>query len=96
MTQGRRSAARRGRSPLVALALHLAGALVALGAWAALAWAAIEFGSAARTGRTVAWVFTVAAGLGAAVCLVLVLALVSRVLVRLGLVSRAPGRRVRR
>jgi len=58
---------------------HLLGALVASAAWLFLVRAAILFGRAARDGNGVlGWVFTAAASLGAVLCLMLVLTLLSR------------------
>ena len=61
--------------------------------------AATDFGVLAVRGQTPAWVFTIAASLGAVVCLLLFLVLVGRGLRTLGIVSdyqprrAAPGRR---
>ena len=57
----------------------LLGALLAGVAWLVLVRAAIVFGRAARNGNGAAgWVFTAAASLGAVLCLMLVLTLLSR------------------
>ena len=77
----------------------LLGALLSGVAWVYLVRAAIAFGRLARCGQAQAWLFTIAASLGAVVCAVLVLVLVARALRKLGLISdykprrAAPGRR---
>jgi hypothetical protein len=76
--------------------LHFLGVAVSVAAWGYLTWSAITFGAVARQGRTIAWAFTVASGMGATVCLVLTLVLALRILVKLGVISRVPGRRARR
>jgi hypothetical protein len=77
------------------------GAVAAGVAWVFLVGAAIDFGHAARAGRTAAWLFGGAATAGAVVCLVLLFVLAGRVLSTVGLTGRprprrAAGRRVAR
>jgi hypothetical protein len=78
--------------------VQLAGAglgIVLTGAaWFYLVGAAIDFGAlAVRDGQGVAWLFTLGAGLGAVVCLVLMLTLVGRGLRTLGYISDYKPRR---
>lgn len=73
---------------LMRLAAGISSTLVA---WGVLVWAAIDFGSRARDGQSVAWVFLTIATIGAAACLFLTLTLVSRVVLLLrGLDNRPP------
>lgn len=76
------------------------GAILTGLAWVFLVSAAIDFGAAARNGRSNAWVFSLGASVGAAVALVLMLALVGRGLRTFGFLSdyrprRAAARRRR-
>jgi hypothetical protein len=68
----------RGR--LLGLALGITATLVA---WGFLVWEAINFGSDARSGEALAWVFLVLSTVGAAACLFLTLILGARVLATL-------------
>jgi hypothetical protein len=62
---------------LLALALGITATLVA---WGFLVWEAINFGSQARDGETIAWVFLGLATLGATACLFLTLILGTKVI----------------
>jgi hypothetical protein len=100
VTTGKRRAEARKTTPRALLAALAVGALVSGVAWFFLVRAAIEFGRVARRGQGEAWLFTGAATLGAAACLMLLFVLTARVLAALGLVSeykprRAAGRRAR-
>ena len=99
VARGRRSQARSGAGPWPQVAAHGLGALLTGLAWFYLVGAATDFGVLAVRGQTPAWAFTIAASLGAVVCLLLFLVLVGRGLRTLGIVSdykprrAAPGRR---
>ena len=99
VARGRRSQARSGPGPWPQVAAHGLGALLTGLAWFYLVGAATDFGVLAVRGQTPAWAFTIAASLGAVVCLLLFLVLVGRGLRTLGIVSdykprrAAPGRR---
>lgn len=93
VTTGKRRAETRKKAPralVVGLAL---GALLSGVVWYFLVAAAIEFGRLARRGQSEAWLYTGAATLGAAVCLMLLFVLAARVLAALGLVSEYKPRR---
>jgi len=103
---GRRRAektrSRRVSGSTVRLVVSALGVLLSAVAWFFLVNAAIEFGQAARAGRSVAWLFTLAATLGATLCLLLVFVLCARAWKNAGLASNgyqpkraAPGRRSR-
>lgn len=83
--------AKRGPTPRAIAAVL--GAVAAGVAWFFLVRAAIDFGNAARDGNSLGWAFTLAASLGAVVCLMLVLVLVTRALVALSLISEYKPRR---
>lgn len=97
--KGARRAATPARSPLPLVTALVAGAAVTGAAWLYLVGAAIAFGELAVGGQPKAWVFTLAASLGAVLCLLLVLVLGAHALRTLGLVGdyrprrAAPGRR---
>ena len=98
MAGGKRRAERHSHAglhlgPLSRLGATVLGMVVGAFAWWYLVRAAIAFGRVARSGQQGAWMFTASACIGAMLCLVLVLVLVSRVLVTLGLVSEYRGRR---
>ena len=98
MAEGRRvahkhSSSRASAAPLLRLVALFGGALLTGVAWVFLVRAAIDFGVVAVHGRTEAWPFTIGAGLGAVVCLVLILALVGRALRTLGYMSDYKPRR---
>jgi hypothetical protein len=78
---------RAPRGRLLVLALGITATLVA---WGFLVWEAINFGSQARDGETLAWVFLALATIGAAACLFLTLILGARVLATLR--GQAPPR----
>lgn len=80
-------------SRLPHLALLVVGVLASGAAWVFLVRAAIDFGEAARDGRSVAWAICAAATLGAAVCLMLVFALLARIPKASGLLSEYTPRR---
>ena len=88
-TGGKRAGSRRGPrrkkqfSPaLFLLALGITACVVA---WGYLVYAAIDFGSTARSGNDTAWWFLALASLGAVACLFVGLMLVARVTRRLGI-----------
>ncbi len=62
-------------------------------AWFYLVNAAIDFAVVAIGGQPAAWIFTLGAGLGAVVCLVLMLALVGRGMRTLGFITDYKPRR---
>jgi hypothetical protein len=62
---------------LLGLALGITATLVA---WGFLVWAAIDFGSQARAGESMAWAFLALATIGAAACLLVALILATKVL----------------
>ncbi len=79
MTAGRRRAERAGARPRRTTGLVI-GAMLGVAAWWFLVRAAVEFGRAAIDGDGAArWAFTVVAGGGAALCLMLVLVLLTRI-----------------
>lgn len=92
-----RAGARRAPKPKrrfepVLLGLSLA-ALVSLGAWGFLVWAAIDFGRSARGGDSGSWVYLGIASVGAVACLFLSLLLVTILLRRVGILEdRRPHR----
>jgi hypothetical protein len=92
----------RASGPTLRLVATALGVTVSAAAWFFLVRAAIDFGQAARDGRSIAWLFTIAATLGATLCLVLVFVLCARGWKDAGLASdgyqpkrAAPGRRAR-
>ena len=98
MAGGKRRAERQSHAglhlgPLSRLGATVLGMVVGAFAWWYLVRAAIAFGRVARSGQQGAWMFTASACIGAMLCLVLVLVLLSRVLVTLGLVREYQGRR---
>lgn len=68
------------RRRLFGLALGITATLVA---WGFLVWAAIDFGSRARDGESLAWAFLALATLGATACLFVTLILGNKVLAAL-------------
>ena len=86
---GKRAGSRRARKRAPSLQSSLlapaAGVTLAVVAWGYLVYAAIDFGSTARSGDSRAWAFLVLASLGAVACLFIGLMLVSRLLHRLGI-----------
>lgn len=88
---GKRAGSRRGprrRSrPSPQLLLLTGGITVLVVAWGYLVWAAIDFGTAARGGESIAWAFLTLASLGAVACLFAGLMLGVRLLRLLGILS---------
>jgi hypothetical protein len=82
---GARRAAKKAPSFQSSLLAPAAGVTLAVVAWGYLVYAAIDFGSTARSGDSQAWFFLVLASLGAVACLFVGLMLVSRLLRRLGI-----------
>ena len=98
MASGKRRAERQSHAglhlgPLSRLGATVLGMVVGAFAWWYLVRAAIAFGRVARAGQQGAWMFTASACIGAMLCMVLVLVLLSRVLVTLGVVREYQGRR---
>jgi hypothetical protein len=91
---GKRKAAKRAATRAVrldpSLVLPAAGVTFCVIAWGYLVSAAIDFGSQARSGESVAWVYLAVACLGAVCCLFAGLMMGAHVLRSLGLV-RDPG-----
>lgn len=94
MTQGKRAGSRKGartksgfQPALLVLAL---GVTLSVVAWGYLVWAAIDFGSSARSGDSTAWALLGLASIGAVACLFAGLMLVARLLRRLG-ITQAPA-----
>lgn len=87
------SHARPRLGPLSRLGANVLGIVLGGLAWWYLVRAAVDFGHLALAGESRAWVFTLAAAAGAAVCLLLVIVLIARVLMTLGLVSEYEPRR---
>lgn len=81
---GSRRGPRRRTRPTRAVLLHAVGITALVVAWGYLVWAAIDFGTEARQGEQVAWVFLGLASLGAVACLFAGLMLVVRLLQMLG------------
>ena len=65
------------------LALLALGVTATLVAWGFLVWEAIDFGSRARDGESLAWLFVALATIGATACLLLTLVLATRVIATL-------------
>lgn len=93
-TGGKRAGSRRGPrrkagfSPaLLFLALGITGCVVA---WGYLVYAAVDFGSTARSGSSAAWWFLALASVGAVACLFVGLMLVAQVTRRLGITKAPP------
>ena len=92
-----RAGARRAPKPKRSVQPQLIGlvlaALVSLGAWGFLVWAAIDFGRSARGGDSGSWVYLAVASVGAVACLFLSLLLVTILLRRVGILEdRRPHR----
>jgi hypothetical protein len=92
-TGGKRAGSRRGprrkRTFQPALLLLALGITACVVAWGYLVYAAVDFGSTARSGNGAAWWFLALASVGAVACLFVGLMLVARVLRRLG-ITRGP------
>lgn len=86
---GKRAGSRRAPKKRVRLdpsmLVHAGGVTFCVIAWGYLVSAAIDFGSAAREGRSIAWLFLLVACIGAACCLFAGLLLGARLLRALGL-----------
>jgi hypothetical protein len=96
---GTRRAAKRAPSFQPSLLPLALGVTVAVVAWGYLVYAAIDFGSTARSGDTRAWGFLALASAGAVACLFVGLMLISRLLRRLGITqdpSSSPAARAPR
>ncbi len=89
----KRRSKRKGLGPLPHVTVMLAGAGLTGAAWFYLVGAAIDFGVLAVDGQGQAWLFTIAASLGAVVCLVLVMALGARALRTLGVIREYKPKR---
>lgn len=90
---GRRVQQRSREIPRVQLVSLALGALLTGAAWVFLVGAAIDFGVLAVGGEGMAWVFSAGASIGAVVCLVLMITLVTRGLREMGLLSEHRPRR---
>ncbi len=95
VSTGKRAGSRKGaRAPRT---LNKAALVIGVGitlcvvAWGYLVYAAIDFGTAARGGESVAWTFMGLACLGAIACLFVGLLLVARLMRALG-ITEAPER----
>lgn len=88
VSKGKRAGSRRAARPAPTVngaALAYAGGITAcVIAWGYLVYAAIDFGSSARTGNSSAWFLLLLAGTGAAACLFVGLMLLSRLTTTLG------------
>lgn len=96
MSGGRRRAEKpqkRGGGEVARLVRLGVGLVVCAGAWVFLVSAAIDFGQAARSGTTLAWVFTAVATVGAIGCLLLVFMVAARLARALGYFAEYQGRR---
>ena len=82
-------APRPPRRKILFLAL---GVTVTLVAWGVLVYAAIDFGSEARSGEPTAWVFLAVTSIGAAACLFVTLLLGTRILALARGREQAPAR----
>lgn len=89
---GSRRAARPPRRFRPALLLLAAGVTLAVVAWGYLVYAAIDFGSTARSGDDRAWAFVALSTAGAIACLFIALMLIARLLRGLGITSPPPPR----
>ena len=91
---GKRTGSRRGprrkRSDRPVLLLLALGVTLSVVAWGYLVYAAIDFGSTARSGDSMAWWFLALASVGAVACLFFGLMLVAQLLRRLGLTRGGP------
>ncbi|GAA4376513.1 hypothetical protein GCM10023146_32120 [Nocardioides caricicola] len=67
---------------MLGLALGVTACIVA---WGYLVWAAIDFGSSARSGNSTAWWFLATASVGAVACLFVGLMLIAAISRRLGI-----------
>lgn len=83
----------RVRHSRVPVALTWGGVVLSAVAWLFLVQSAVDFASLGLVGDLAGWVFTFAAGLGAALCLLLLLVLVTRALRAHGVISDYKPRR---
>lgn len=67
--------------------VYVVGVAFSIAAWLYLVHAAIDFGSTARSGRGIGWLFLLVACIGAACCLFAGLMLGMRTLIALGIVN---------
>jgi hypothetical protein len=97
VTAGRHSAPATHRElPVLPLVGYAVGVLASGAAWLFLVRAAIDFGAAARDGRSEGWVFMGLAVVGAIGCLLLALVLLGRVLMATKIISDYQPRRAQR
>ena len=92
MPPGKRAGDRQRRtfSPvLLVLALGVTASVVA---WGYLVYAAVDFGSSARGGDSVAWWYLALASAGAVACLFLGLILLNRIARAVGIIGTPPPR----
>ncbi|WP_299050149.1 hypothetical protein [uncultured Nocardioides sp.] len=75
---GPRRPSERSRLPIARLLLLALGVTLTAVAWGYLVVAAIDFGTAARSGESRGWLFLAAASLGAVACLFTALILLAR------------------
>jgi hypothetical protein len=92
-TVSKHSQSRSSPAPLLHLVALGLGAVATGIVWFYLVGAAIDFGALAVAEGGPAWLFTLEAGIGAVVAMVLMLALVGRVLRALGVISDYKPRR---
>ena len=90
---GRHSAPIRRDVPVRAVAGYAGGVLLSGAAWVFLVLAAIDFGTTARGGEGLGWLFMSLAVLGGIGCLLLALVLGGRVLMATGVISDYKPRR---
>lgn len=93
--EGKRAGSRRAERPRPTfrprLLLLAVGVTLAVVAWGYLVYAAIDFGSSARSGDGRAWVFLALASAGAIACLFLGLMMIARLLRGLGITAPPPS-----
>ncbi|WP_139175754.1 hypothetical protein [Nocardioides lianchengensis] len=89
---GSRRAARPTRTFRPRLFLLAVAVTLAVVAWGYLVYAAIDFGSTARSGDDRAWLFLALASAGAVACLFIGLMLIARLLRGLGITAPPPPR----
>ena len=73
------------------LLMHALGVTLCVVAWGYLVYAAIDFGSSARSGDGGAWAFLALASIGAIACLFLGLMMIARLLRSLGITTSPPS-----
>ncbi|HTW14309.1 MAG TPA: hypothetical protein VMF51_04210 [Nocardioides sp.] len=93
--EGKRAGSRRAARPRPTfrprLLLLAVGVTLAVVAWGYLVYAAIDFGSSARSGDGGAWAFLALASVGAIACLFLGLMMIARLLRSLGITTPPPS-----